>query len=228
MGMGWPAPKASEASRVTLGSAPRNAERRNLKRPSETSWSVKSRRTLFWSFRASKIGVLAAFLQCKRLAIATGSRFTMMSTSGTATAKAAARVSSLLAKPKTSASGAVLDSTLRTSATSLCTVESDSLVGVMRPRSSRTSSSQPVAWKVGLCTGCELGCLYSQALCRSNKRGTLLATCLAAGGGAPRRGGVALRSNGPDDNLGSSVSDIFFLSGRPWRSKGTRVACRSM
>mmetsp|Transcript_24979 Transcript_24979/g.83356 ORF Transcript_24979/g.83356 Transcript_24979/m.83356 type:complete len:276 (+) Transcript_24979:699-1526(+) len=167
-------PGKGGARRVTFGSCPRKAERRNLKPPADTKASVKVLMADFWSLRASSRRA-AVLLQppppggslpilrwpnrfWSRAASTLGDTLTTMSTSGTATPKAVPRHNPPLAKAMTSTSGMVLRRVCCTISARRWTARSPSAVGAMRCTSSVTSASQPTASKLGAATGRELGC----------------------------------------------------------------------
>mmetsp|Transcript_42706 Transcript_42706/g.91015 ORF Transcript_42706/g.91015 Transcript_42706/m.91015 type:complete len:236 (+) Transcript_42706:924-1631(+) len=148
------------AMRVTLGSQPRKAERRNLKPPILTSRSVQMRIADFCSLRASRRPAEVRHSDqrpWRRPFKAAEAMVTTMSTSGTATPKAVRPKIFPLTKPATCASGTAGRMSRRTFSTIFATRASPSGVGAMRWRSSSTSASQPTAWKVGADTGATLG-----------------------------------------------------------------------
>mmetsp|Transcript_87930 Transcript_87930/g.273193 ORF Transcript_87930/g.273193 Transcript_87930/m.273193 type:complete len:203 (-) Transcript_87930:489-1097(-) len=156
MGTFWRSPGAT---RMTLGSSPWKAERRNLNVPLPTRQSVHERIADFWSFRASSFAEVGLRAQraCKRPWSAAGLAWITTSTSGTATLKAEPFARLPAAKATTSASGSTGQTTAWT-ATAICaTAASDSGVGAIWPRSSATSASQPTLRNVGATTGTALG-----------------------------------------------------------------------
>mmetsp|Transcript_50320 Transcript_50320/g.90435 ORF Transcript_50320/g.90435 Transcript_50320/m.90435 type:complete len:204 (-) Transcript_50320:615-1226(-) len=139
-------PSSSGARRVTFGSSPRNADLRNLKPPAETSLSVQILMADFCSLRRSvslPFPLPFADRTASRLASAMGSTLMTMSTSGTATANALPRETSALAKPRTSASGSVLDRRYLMACARRFTASSLSAVGTICCSNSCTSASRP-------------------------------------------------------------------------------------
>mmetsp|Transcript_50450 Transcript_50450/g.127144 ORF Transcript_50450/g.127144 Transcript_50450/m.127144 type:complete len:245 (+) Transcript_50450:768-1502(+) len=163
-------PQAREgASKVTFGSWPRKAERRNLKpRPEATRMSVQVRMADFCSLRLSSCPsppppplppppLPPPRPECRGTATSSAGLTVMTrSTSGTATLQALPRAISPLAKAATSAPGKVLRSVCCTTCARRPMARSPSGVGQRRARSSWTSPSQPCAAKLGGSTGWQL------------------------------------------------------------------------
>mmetsp|Transcript_47115 Transcript_47115/g.121804 ORF Transcript_47115/g.121804 Transcript_47115/m.121804 type:complete len:215 (+) Transcript_47115:89-733(+) len=146
--------------RVTFGSALRKAERRKRKSDTETRRSVQARIADLWSFFASRFtaGPRARDQRPSRRPVkAWGSALMTMSTSGTATPKAAPLLRLPPAKPTTSASGRMGQMAFFTARAICFTIASPSAVAEICTRSSSTSASQPTRLKLGATTGTALG-----------------------------------------------------------------------
>eukprot|EP00411_Alexandrium_monilatum_P108539 CAMPEP_0175776148 /NCGR_PEP_ID=MMETSP0097-20121207/74491_1 /TAXON_ID=311494 /ORGANISM="Alexandrium monilatum, Strain CCMP3105" /LENGTH=153 /DNA_ID=CAMNT_0017086675 /DNA_START=94 /DNA_END=551 /DNA_ORIENTATION=- len=115
-------PGVGGATSVTFGSSPRNAERRNLNAPVPTSFSVQARMADFWSLRWSGCCLEAGHRfqrPCRWPCSASAPMLTTMSTSGTATPKAAPLAGLAFAKPLTWTSGASCE-TVRFTRPAMC------------------------------------------------------------------------------------------------------------
>mmetsp|Transcript_84514 Transcript_84514/g.217703 ORF Transcript_84514/g.217703 Transcript_84514/m.217703 type:complete len:218 (-) Transcript_84514:425-1078(-) len=157
-------PNAGGAISVTFGSCPRKAERRNLKPPTDTSWSVQARIADFCSFRASRRAMERPPLErrpWRRWIRAEGLARATRSSSGTATPNAVPRTTSPLAKPMISTSGKTSWIAFRAQAASLLATCSDSALGFSSSASSSTCASKPLAAKRGGATGILLSCRSS-------------------------------------------------------------------
>mmetsp|Transcript_21343 Transcript_21343/g.55679 ORF Transcript_21343/g.55679 Transcript_21343/m.55679 type:complete len:290 (-) Transcript_21343:78-947(-) len=154
---------------TTLGSSPRNAERRNLKPASDTKRSVHA---LTVDLRSCS-GVFSP-PPCfpgerlpARAAMDSGVALMTMSTSGTATPKALPLERLAPTKPVTSAPGSSGCTALFTAQAISATASVVSVVGVSCRSSSSTSASHPWPLNVGACTGTALGFQVSAFCCGS-------------------------------------------------------------
>mmetsp|Transcript_130977 Transcript_130977/g.184575 ORF Transcript_130977/g.184575 Transcript_130977/m.184575 type:complete len:258 (-) Transcript_130977:258-1031(-) len=137
-------PSSAGAMSVTLGSAPRKAERLNLKDAWETRRSVQVRIIDFCSFPPSP-------------EVAFASSVTTTSTSGTATPKAVPETGFAVAKASTAAPGSAEPRARRTALAMAWTCARLASFGCSVVRSSTTSASNPLAAKRGAWTGITLG-----------------------------------------------------------------------
>mmetsp|Transcript_54156 Transcript_54156/g.142644 ORF Transcript_54156/g.142644 Transcript_54156/m.142644 type:complete len:241 (+) Transcript_54156:299-1021(+) len=145
---------------VTFGSAPRKAERRNLKRPLATRESVQARMAPFCRRRAASCCPAPAWRPAwcsRRCPRSLGLMWTTMSTSGTATPKAARPLMLPPATPTTSTNGNCFCTVFLTASAIAPTTRSDSAVGVIWSRSSLTWSSKLTPSNFRAATGCTLG-----------------------------------------------------------------------